>query len=79
MTRDELKAHEWAAIAVEFHAKAEARGHKIPFPDLCFCGSKSYGKGAHPHNNASCPYVSKKTHALRVAALGRLIKEQDAR
>lgn len=80
----ESKAAEWAAIAVQFHQKAEAKGITIPFPDLCFCIGRPHLWGAAPNRTLStelglkeistnCPIVSPKTKAARLAALGALI------
>ncbi len=82
----ESKAAEWAAIAVQFHQKAEAKGIKIPFPDLCFCIGRPHLWGAAPNRTLTtalgvpikeitthCPVVSPKTLAARHAALGALI------
>lgn len=84
-TRDEIKAREWAAIAVQYHQWMEAKGGKIPFPDVCFCAGTPHKYGEAPDRTVhyrglgakrepvTCPVVSKKTHEARVKALGEAI------
>jgi hypothetical protein len=91
MTRDELKAREWADIAVQYHQKAEAKGIAIPFPDLCFCIGRPHKYGEAPNRElvtregskglveTRCPVISRKTHALRVKMIGEAIGATDAR
>lgn len=74
-TRDELRAKEWAEIAVQYHQKTAARGFG-PFPDLCFC----HGVAPHDHDPTGlnpCPVISAKTRAARVKAIGEAIGATD--
>ncbi len=69
MTQDEEKAMEWAKTAVQFHEKAESRGLKTPFPELCACRGNF-----HKHDAAQgCPVISTKTQEARMKALGEVL------
>lgn len=81
MTRDELRAKEWAAIAVQYHRRMKSKGQPIPFPDVCFCNGFAHKRSVVMNNNHAkrqvdvvpCPVISKKVHALRVKAIGEAI------